>query len=56
MPETGAPGFDSPPSLALEEEFTASEADYSPATPLSDTVSHEETMADPARVRCGAGG
>ena len=50
MPEAGAPGFDSPPSLALEEEFTASEADYSPATPLSDTVSHEETMAEPARV------
>jgi ribonuclease E len=50
MPEAGAPGFDSPPSLALEEEFTASEADYSPATRLSDTVSREETMAEPARV------
>ena len=50
MPETGAPGFDSPPSLALEEEFTASEADYPRATPLSDTVSREETMAEPARV------
>jgi ribonuclease E len=50
MPETGAPGFDSPPSLALEEEFTASEGDYSPAARLSDTVSREETMAEPARV------
>ena len=29
VPETGAPGFDSPPSLALEEDFAASEADYS---------------------------
>ena len=50
MPEAGAPGFDSPPSLALEEEFTTSEADYSPATRLSDTVSREETMAEPARI------
>ena len=50
MPEAGAPGFDSLPSLALEEEFTASEADYSPATRLSDSVSREETMAEPARV------
>jgi ribonuclease E len=50
MPEASARGFDSPPSPALEEEFTASEADYSPATPLSDTVPHEETMAVPASV------
>ena len=47
VPETGAPGFDSPPSLALEEDFAASEADYSPAPP-ADTVSHEETMSEPA--------
>ncbi len=51
MPEAGVPGFDSPPSLALEEEFTASEADYSPAPPPSDTVSQiEATIAEPARV------
>jgi ribonuclease E len=48
MPEPGAPGFDSPPSLALEEEFTASEADYSAASP-PDTASHEETRAEPAQ-------
>ena len=47
--ETSAPGFDSPPSLALEEDFAASEADYSPARP-SDAVSHEQSMADPSRV------
>ena len=33
VPETGAPGFDSPPSLALEEDFAASEADYSRSPP-----------------------
>ena len=48
MPEPGAPGFDSPPSLALEEEFTASEADYS-AAPPPDTASHEETRAESAQ-------
>ena len=31
--ETGTPSFDSPPSVALEEEFAASEADYSQAPP-----------------------
>ena len=40
------------PSLALEEDFAASEADYSPAprpaTPPHDAVAHEETMAEPA--------
>ncbi|HEY1453733.1 MAG TPA: Rne/Rng family ribonuclease [Roseiarcus sp.] len=43
---TGAPSFDSPPSLALEEEFAASEADYSP----SDVVSAHDTTAEPARA------
>ena len=51
MPEAGLPGFDLPPSLALEQEFTASEADYSPAPPPSDTVSHRETaVVEPALV------
>ncbi len=49
MPEPGAPGFDSPPSLALEEGFAASEADYSPA-PSAETVAHEGTLAEPAPV------
>jgi ribonuclease E len=41
--ETSAPGFDSPPPMVTEQEFAASEADYS-ATPTSgDPVSHEET-------------
>ena len=31
--ETGTPSFDAPPSVALEEEFAASEADYSQAPP-----------------------
>jgi ribonuclease E len=53
MPEAGVPSFDSPPSLALEEEFTASEADYSAAPPSGDTVFHRETtMGQPAQ---GAG-
>jgi ribonuclease E len=44
--EAGAPSFDSPPSLALEEEFAASEADYSPAPPSPrDPASAEGTMA-----------
>jgi ribonuclease E len=37
--ETGAPGFDSPPALALEKEFAASEADYSQAPPPRDAAS-----------------
>jgi ribonuclease E len=48
--ETGAPGFDSPPSLALEEEFAASEADYSQAPPAGDEVSVRETSAEPAQT------
>ena len=50
VPETGAPGFDSPPSLALEEGFAASEADYSPTPPAGDAFSQEETMTEPAPV------
>jgi ribonuclease E len=49
-PEAGAPGFDSPPSLALEEGFAASEADYSSAPPPGDGAAHEESMAAPAPV------
>ena len=52
-PEATAPGFDSPPSLALEQEFAASEADYSAALPPSDGAAHEEAMATPAPVARG---
>jgi ribonuclease E len=45
MPETSAPGFDSPPSLALEEEFASSEADYAAPSP-GGAVSHEETTTE----------
>jgi ribonuclease E len=48
--ETAAPGFDSPPSLALEEEFAASEADYSQSPPAGDEVSARETSAEPAQT------
>jgi len=45
-----APSFDSPPSLALEEEFAASEADYSaPATPgdaMDHAIPQEEAIAE----------
>ncbi len=42
-PETPGHGFDSPPSLALEEEFAGSEADYSVSASLdSSAVPHEE--------------
>ena len=44
-----APGFDSAPSLALEEEFAGSEADYS-TPPSSGAVSHEETTTVPSPV------
>jgi ribonuclease E len=50
MPKGGAPSFDSPPSLALEQEFAASEADYSLAQPPGDTVSTEERAPEPAPV------
>jgi ribonuclease E len=51
MPETGPASFDSPPSLALEQEFAASEADYSRAPPSpSDTVFTQETTAEAART------
>jgi ribonuclease E len=49
--ETGAPSFDSPPSLALEQEFAASEADYSEAPPPSrDAVSVREPTAEPTQT------
>jgi ribonuclease E len=49
--ETAAPSFDSPPSLALEQEFAASEADYSEAPPAArDTVSGREPIAEPAQT------
>ncbi len=49
-PETSAPGFDSPPSLAIEEEFAASEGDYSSAPPAAETGSHEDTAAEDTPV------
>jgi ribonuclease E len=49
-PETLVPGFESPPSLALEEEFTVSEVNESPALPPRDTVSHREMIAEPVQV------
>ena len=48
MTETVASGFDSPPSLALEEEFAASEADYSVPKLSSDAISAGEGIAAPA--------
>ncbi len=48
-PETSAPGFDSAPSLALEEEFAGSEADYS-TPPSSGATSLEETTTVPSPV------
>ena len=47
----GAPGFDSPPSLALEEQFAASEADYSSAP--GETAS-PDPAAEPAPVAAAA--
>jgi ribonuclease E len=47
--ETSAPGFDSRPSLALQEEFAASEADYSALSPRS-VASHEEITTKPTPV------
>ncbi len=46
--DTEAPSFESPPSLALEEEFAASEADYSQAPPPArDAASNREPIAEP---------
>jgi ribonuclease E len=50
VPETSAPGFDSPPSLALEEEFVSSEADYSGTPSPGSAVSHEETTTEASPV------
>jgi ribonuclease E len=49
-PETLSPGFDSAPSLALEEEFAGSEADYSAAPSSGVSVSPEETTTEPSPV------
>jgi ribonuclease E len=49
--DMGAPSFDSPPPLALEQEFAASEADYSQAPPPGhDAVAAQETTTEPART------
>jgi ribonuclease E len=49
--EAPAAGFDSPPpSLALEREFAASEADYSLSPRPEDRVFDKDTTAEPARV------
>jgi ribonuclease E len=50
IPETPVPGFDSPPSLALEREFAASEGDYSLSPAPRDTISEKETMAEPTQI------
>jgi ribonuclease E len=42
-PETLAPGFDSAPSAALEEEFAASEADFSALPSPTEAVAPQET-------------
>ena len=48
---TGDFNFDTPPSLALEEEFAASEADYSEAPPPShEATSDREPIAEPAQT------
>jgi ribonuclease E len=49
-PEFAAPSFESPPSLALEEEFASSEADYSRAPAPRDEVSAREATPEPART------
>ena len=48
--ETSAPGFALAPSLAVEEEFAGSEADYSPSPSSAGAVSHEETTTVPSPV------
>ena len=45
--ETSAAGFDSPPSVALEQEFAGSEADYSIIPMLEDSISHEAPVPTP---------
>jgi ribonuclease E len=49
-PETSASGFDSPPSLAREEEFAASEADYSTSPSPDGTVPYENPPPEPSSV------
>ena len=50
MPESGVSSFETPPSVALEDEFTASQWNHSPPPPPTDTVSHNDTMAETARA------
>jgi ribonuclease E len=49
-PETSGLGFDSPPSLAREEAFAASEADYFPSPSLGGAVADEEAPLGPLPV------
>jgi len=44
-PEVAAPSFESPPSLALEQEFAASEADYSQPQPPGEAASPRDATA-----------
>ncbi len=49
--DMGAPSFASPPPLALEQEFAASEADHSRSPPPGrDAVSSQEPTAEPAQT------
>jgi ribonuclease E len=50
MRETGATSFDSAPSLALEEEFAASEADYSQTPHPSDAVPARKATPEPTET------
>ena len=49
-PETLAAGFDSPPSVALEEQFAGSEADYSVAPSSIEAVPPEGTAGESSPV------
>lgn len=50
LSEASAQGFDSPPSLALEEEFAASEADYSAAPSTGAAAALGETATAPSVI------
>ena len=54
-PETLAAGFDSPPSVALEEEFAGSEADYSVAPSSIEAVPPEGTAGKSSPVATAEG-
>jgi ribonuclease E len=49
-PGTPGQGFDSAPSLELEEEFAGSEADFSPPPSSGGAVSHEEMATERSQV------